>query len=96
VPKKSIEDLVADKYENEDVANHILQSVKDGGTADRIVNGELVLPGEADALRNYQIATGTFAQTEQEAKLRDENNKLRERLDAIEARLQRNDEDEGQ
>lgn len=94
MPKKSIEDMVADKYQDEDVANHILQGVKDAGTADRILAGELVLPGEADALRNYQIATGTFAQTEQEAKLRDENNQLRERLDSIEARLQRQDDNE--
>lgn len=86
--KQTIEDVVHGKYRDEDVANHVLKDVQDHGTADKILSGELVLPSEADALRNHQIATGQYAATPNEAKLRDENNALRERLDAIEAKLQ--------
>lgn len=95
MPKPTIEDMVHGKYHDETVAEFILQQVNEAKTADKIMSGELVLPHPEDALRNYQIATGTFAATPNEAKLRDENNQLRQRLDAIEARLQPQPEHKG-
>lgn len=95
MPKRTIEDLVSAKYADENVAEHVLKAVHDANTADKILSGELVLPSEHDATRNYQIATGQFAATPNEAKLRDENNSLRARLDAIEQRLQQPQPAEG-
>lgn len=87
MPKTKIEDIVHAKYDDPDVAAFVLDELKRHNTADRVLSGELTLPGVEDATRTHQIATGTFAATATEAKLRDENKQLLERLDKIESQI---------
>lgn len=82
MPKRTIEQMVADKYEDEEVGKHVLQQVKDANTADKIVSGELALPSVQDATRHHEKATGKYASTE-------EGKRQSDRLAALEAKLAR-------
>lgn len=70
--KKTIEEMVDSLYEDQEVIDTILASIKEHNTADRILSGELVLPGKQDALHHMLRITGRLNETEEtrEAKAR--------------------------
>lgn len=85
MPKRTIEQMIADKYDDEEVGQHILGQVKDANTADKIVSGELVLPSVQDATRHHQRATGKYASSEEGKQQLDRIAALEEKLAKLSA-----------
>jgi hypothetical protein len=50
--KRSIEEMVADRYSHPDVRTAVLKSIEENGTAKDILSGKLALPSEHDAMRH--------------------------------------------
>ena len=73
----TIEELVEQKYRDQEVRDFILNDVKQRATGDKIVKGELVLPSEDDAERNLRISKGEDFATERERQLVEENRRLK-------------------
>lgn len=50
--KKTVRELVEEKYQHPEVRTAILEEIEVNGTAEKIESGELHLPGEHDAMRH--------------------------------------------
>lgn len=75
--KRTIEEMVEEKYRDQEVRDFILKDVRERATGDKIVKGELVLPSEEDAERNLLVSKGEDFQTDRERKLVEENKRLK-------------------
>ena len=77
MPKRRLADMVADRYEDPEVRQHVLGDVQRLGTMQQIESGELVLPTEQDAIHWYERKQGI-------ATLNPEQRREKARLNALE------------
>jgi hypothetical protein len=70
--RKKLHEMVADRYESQEVRDHVLQSAIDNKTVERIERGELVLPSEQDAITSLDIKLGRvqMSPTERDQEIR--------------------------
>lgn len=54
MPRPTIEQMVADAYDDKELASAIIADIKRLGTAEAILSGEMTLPHPQDARRWYE------------------------------------------
>lgn len=86
MPQPTIEDMIRDKYHDDNVAAHILSEVQKNGNGDKIVSGELVLPHPEDAKRHMEATKQQNEANALKPQDADEEKRLQARLDQLRSR----------
>lgn len=87
MPKRTVEQMCDDLYDDEDVKKHVLEGVEKAGTRDLIEQGKSVLPRPKDARHAYHRATGKLGKSQRELALEEITKRQDERLAALESKL---------
>jgi hypothetical protein len=86
MPKRqTLEEMVRDRYDDEDVIADVLSEIERYKTGDDILSGKCVLPHPKDALRHLERKTGVHQMTPKERSQQTMIEALQKRLDAIES-----------
>lgn len=88
--KKTIHQLIEDEYDDPEVASAVLAHAIELGTADRIVSGELTLPGNTDASHWHARKTGRVNETAIESAQRKRIDELEKKFKELSDKLDPN------
>lgn len=82
---RTIEQMIEERYADNDVRDAILEDIAAQKTADRILSGELVLPSEHDARIWHNRVTGRVQMTDAEQRNNDRIAELERKLSEMQA-----------
>lgn len=87
MPKRTLEQMCEERYDDEEVRAHVIESAEKAGTRDLIESGKCTLPTHKDARIAHHRATGKLGKSSREIALEQITKSQDERLAALEAKL---------